>query len=869
MKKNNLLLLGFFFFLHSSSIAQWSWQHPNPQGNNILKFSFINASTGWAAGDKGALIKTTNGGSNWTSQYVNTSLNINEVHFPDSLFGFCGSGSDLFTTTTSGQTWTIKYRFPNLVISALYMIDRDSGVIALTNGSGSSKVYKTINKGALWNLILNSTAGDVSDIHILPSGNGILAGSNGLAMKTTDYGNSWTSLSLGSSDDVVDVSMPTNNDIFLAAANAIYISSNGGTSFSSIANPGQGNGVSLLSLDFGNNLKGVAGCGFGNVYSTIDGGINWTPYTSNVWFNVNAVYANSGANYFIGGSEGSIEKTANTGSTWTDLSSRLSEFPLNAIKTVNSTTGYAVGVAGSILKTSNAGALWSAQSSNAGGEDLNDVHFVNANLGLVVGSNGTIVKTVDGGVNWNFIFSGIGESLYGIAPAAAGKIYTCGANGKLASSINNGDTWVDIPTSFTGIGYDFTDIQCFGTDTLVISTDQPYVVTTYDNGLSWNLVNNGSTFGCSSMFFRNAINGWVGTQVGEVYFTNDGGLSWNLTYQTLSNEPIRCIKFSDPQNGWFFSGNEVYRSANSGVVWGREINPNQDAINDMDFLIGTTALAVGDGLATIIARNNDMSLSLPSNTLCTDNSYTLAINAIGTWQPGNQFRIELSDEFGEFVFPTVLGSVNATGTTPVQINVPNGLTDGIDYKIRVFSSRPPMWSPLNSLPLEVRTSPDAYIVAGGPTAFCIGSSVTLYAFTGPNWTYKWYKDGILITGATADTLFVTATGDYTVNTSDGTCNLTSPITDVLVFNCSGIAENGNEHFYKVYPNPSHDNIILDNNDLKQIDRIQISDITGRVVKVIPNNNLQKLEINISDLANGIYHITILGESPALVKFIKM
>lgn len=869
MKPSSQTLLSLLMLLSFSASAQWSWQHPNPQGNNILKFSFLNANTGWAAGDKGAVIKTTDGGSTWTPQYVNTSLNVNEIHFPDSLYGYCGGGSDMYSTSNSGFTWTVKYRFPNNTISALHMFDRDSGLIAVSNGTNSSKLYKTVNKGSMWTLILNNTAGDINDIHLMPNGNGIVAGTNGLVMKTTDYGNTWTTLSIGTADDLFDVSMPTNNDIYLATTNTIYISTDGGVNFSPIPNPGQLNGANLLSIDFGNGLKGVAGCEYGNVYSTDDGGATWSTYNSFTWFNVNAVFANSGSNYFIGGSYGGMEKTNSSGANWIHLSNRISESSLQAVKAVSSTNAFAVGFGGTILNTTNAGTTWTIQNSNAGGEDLYDIHFVNTTIGLAIGTNGTIVKTTDGGANWNFIFSGIGENLYGIASDASGKIYVCGADGKLAYSINNGDTWTDFPTSFTGQGYNFKEIQCFGTDSIVIATDQPYLVNTYDNGLSWNLVNNGSTFESTAMYFKNAMNGWIGSYIGEIYSTTDGGLNWNLNVQTISNEYVGCIKFADPQNGWFTSGNEIYRTASGGVAWSREINPNHDPIEDIDILLGTKALAVGNGLANILARNNDMQLSLPSYTLCTDNSYTLAINAIGSWNLGNQFRIEISDEFGDFSFPTTLGSVSATGTTPVQITVPNGLTDGSDYLIRVFSSQPPMWSPVNSLPLTVRTSPDAYIAPGGPTSFCIGSSVTLYAFTGPNWTYQWFKDGVLLTGATADSLVVDSTGDYTVQTSDGFCSLTSPITDVLVVNCSGIADNGNQLFYKAYPNPTRDFITLENMEFLEIDRIQISDLTGRVVKTISNINTQRMEISVSDLSNGIYHITILGERPALVKFIKM
>ncbi|MBK7966017.1 MAG: hypothetical protein IPK10_12535 [Bacteroidetes bacterium] len=53
MKSFSLSLISFILLLSLSTSAQWSWQHPIPQGNNFLKLRFLNASTGWAAGDKG------------------------------------------------------------------------------------------------------------------------------------------------------------------------------------------------------------------------------------------------------------------------------------------------------------------------------------------------------------------------------------------------------------------------------------------------------------------------------------------------------------------------------------------------------------------------------------------------------------------------------------------------------------------------------------------------------------------------------------------------------------------------------------------------------------------------------------------------
>ncbi len=867
MKKDKSLFLLLLLVCTFSSQAQWSWRHPSPQGNTLSKMSFLNGATGWLAGEKGTLLKTVNGGNNWTLQYPGHVDDINGLHFADSLHGFMVAGSEFYYSSNSGQSWNIRFRFPNYTISALFMLNTDTGIVALKDGSSTGQLYKTNDGGLNWIQVISSVAGDINDLALTNSGNGILAGSSGMIMQTTDFGDSWTPAPIGGAGDLIDLSMPSSQVVYVCSNTEVYKSTNAGTSFTAIGNPGSGAGVNLRSIDFFNQGNGIAGCEGGNIYFTSNGGTSWNNYVSDPWLNVLAVIANSASNFYASGTNGSILKSTNAGTNWNNLSSRVSDSRLNSIVTVSTTEAFTAGVAGTILHSVNSGTTWTAQSSNAGGEDLHDIIFINPLTGIAVGSNGTIVKTTDGGLNWNFIFSGIGESLYSLF-LSGGTLYTCGANGKIAFSTNNGDSWTDIPNSFSGLGYDFLEIQKFGADTIFISTNQPYIVSTNDNGLSWNLLNNGSSSPTSAMYFKNGLSGWIGTSTGEIFSTTDGGNTWNPDFQHAGNNEITCISFTDPMNGWFFAGNEIYRTANGGTVWGKEINPGNVQLFDIAFLVGNNALAVGDGLSTILARNNDMQLSIPVSIFCTDNSYTLAINANGNWNSGNQFRIELSDEFGDFIFPTTLGSVSATGTTPVLINVPNGLIDGTDYRIRIFSTNPPMWSPLNSAPLEVRTSPDAYIVAGGPTAFCQGSSVTLYALTGLNWVYQWYKDGVLINGATADTLFVDQTGNYTVNVSDGVCDLTSPITDVLVINCSGIAESLHTSAYTLFPNPSKDVIHITSKNNETIRLITITDLSGRIIDQLKPAAATSFTLDIENYQCGMYQLRIDGQKPALMKFVK-
>jgi SdrD B-like domain/Secretion system C-terminal sorting domain len=74
------------------------------------------------------------------------------------------------------------------------------------------------------------------------------------------------------------------------------------------------------------------------------------------------------------------------------------------------------------------------------------------------------------------------------------------------------------------------------------------------------------------------------------------------------------------------------------------------------------------------------------------------------------------------------------------------------------------------------------ITADSPTSLCNGGNVILTASAAAN--YQWYKDGVLIVGATSQTYTATTTGNYTVSTTSGGCTNTSNSVSV---NTNGVA----------------------------------------------------------------------------------
>lgn len=60
----------------------------------------------------------------------------------------------------------------------------------------------------------------------------------------------------------------------------------------------------------------------------------------------------------------------------------------------------------------------------------------------------------------------------------------------------------------------------------------------------------------------------------------------------------------------------------------------------------------------------------------------------GTFNSGNNFTAELSDANGSFATPSFLGSIPATTSGNINVNLPSNTPAGTGYRIRVKSSNP-------------------------------------------------------------------------------------------------------------------------------------------------------------------------------------
>ena len=122
------LLLIICLLLYSSINAQWFWQNPLPQGNPLPSIYFTDMNTGWAVSSGGTIIKTTDGGANWESQYSGTNEFLLSVHFNDSNTGWVvGSNGLILKTTNGGVNWIGQSSGTSESLSEVFFIDSFNG----------------------------------------------------------------------------------------------------------------------------------------------------------------------------------------------------------------------------------------------------------------------------------------------------------------------------------------------------------------------------------------------------------------------------------------------------------------------------------------------------------------------------------------------------------------------------------------------------------------------------------------------------------------------------------------------------------------------------------------------------------------------
>ena len=243
--------------------------------NHISNYQFYSVfftsnTVGCVGGNQnGVIFKTTDSGTNFTSVPTGTSIWFLDIYFLNSQTGYaCGQNGYIVKTTNGGLSWNMIYQAANFMHSIRF-VDQNTGYAV-----GFTYVYKTVNAGATWNMMPNTYSNYLLGTSFVNANTGFICGNDGLIARTTDGGFTWQTIMNGGSDYFEEIVM-TNASTGYAAGKfgRILKTTNGGSNWNA-----QNTTTNdwLLDLYFINSSSGWA-CGMnGRIVYTADGGANWT-----------------------------------------------------------------------------------------------------------------------------------------------------------------------------------------------------------------------------------------------------------------------------------------------------------------------------------------------------------------------------------------------------------------------------------------------------------------------------------------------------------------------------------------------------------------------------------------------------------------
>ncbi|MBV6478799.1 MAG: hypothetical protein HGGPFJEG_01556 [Ignavibacteria bacterium] len=262
--------------------CSYSWSaQTSGTTNALLTIYAVSDQIGWAAGAGPTVVKTSNGGINWTSAtgtgLTGTIYNIFAWSVNDAICASNLASTSIYKTSNGGVTWAQVFNQVGGFINAVHMTSATEGYGLGDPVGGKWTVVKTTDGGNTWARMateptqVGAEAGWNNSFQI--EGTNMWFGTSETKVyHSTNLGLTWTSAATTGTLNTyaLHFSSLTNG---LAGGNAMVKSTDGGSSYVSTSSPGTTGNLNGLE-GYGSDWWGLRSDA--NVYRSINHGANWT-----------------------------------------------------------------------------------------------------------------------------------------------------------------------------------------------------------------------------------------------------------------------------------------------------------------------------------------------------------------------------------------------------------------------------------------------------------------------------------------------------------------------------------------------------------------------------------------------------------------
>lgn len=637
-----------------------------PTYKDVWGIDFINQQQGILVGDDGMVALTTDGGQTWNipaavTTLIGTTRMYGVVYHEDGNIWVSGYSGMMIHSSDYGVSWEIQGAGVTAEISyGISMNDAGIGFSVLNNGTpDQSKILKTTDFGATWVLQDLPIAGNPTLYKVRHFGNKVvLLGDKGYLGFSNDNGNTWThypnAAGTTTSDAMRDVIM--DGDVgYAVGRNARLLKTTDGWAT-----------YQLLVHDFTPYFEGITyrndgsllACGWqGTLAISNNNGINWedvVPTAVDLW-NASIVDANT---WYMVGDKGNILKTTDGGQTVVKAGIPGSVDLYYASYFKNANEGWVSGkTLGNIYHTTDGGATWSTFTvpGFASTKSYRDFFFLNDTVGYLLGVGGKVTKTTDGGQTWV----------------------------SLADNINTAHSlfctyWKSETNGYAGSG----------SGLLYITTN---------GGTTWSSITVGASANIRDLWFRDANNGVLVKENGEIFYTTTGGNTAGSWIAATESAISQVTGVMCDHNGVYWAagysndasqqGNTwaLMKSLDNGATWTEETFPAL-SFNATRF----SSITAGGGKIVAVGKNNLIvaQLEVPEHVTLTspaDNASGLdPDNIVLSWTPSPYGSV--ADFYQVFVSndqETIFDQLYFE-TTETSFNLSGAVTEALGYNTRWY-----------------------------------------------------------------------------------------------------------------------------------------------------------------------------------------
>lgn len=317
MKLNKTLLVLFALFFILGAVKIYS------QALNENSIKFENVQTATLVGQDGIIMRTEDGGLNWTEQVSGITNVLNSVEYSE-------------------------YTDENGALVKMLFAVGENGIILKSNDNGTT-----------WEVKQGSITENLNDIIVFSPNQIYICGDNGTLLRSVDYGQNWTAVTLPTTANLNHLAA-IGSVTTEARMSAIVVGDNG-TCFGTI-NMEDWFAVTLPTTDnisaveYFENTVICAGDN-GTIIRSINNGTDWTAITSGITTKIyDLKFVN--ASIVIGSSEnGTLVRSEDGGETWVSITAP-TESDLFAVNFGSASFGISTGADGTEIYTTDGGITW-------------------------------------------------------------------------------------------------------------------------------------------------------------------------------------------------------------------------------------------------------------------------------------------------------------------------------------------------------------------------------------------------------------------------------------------------------------------------------------------------------------------------------